>query len=378
MDGRASKIVILPAQLDDLPDEVILKLFVFLSLKELLLCGQVSKRLRRIANDESLWIKLNLYEKKVPYDFIEKAAGNGCQYLGLANCDILRFTGKSESSFNLKYLNLKMFYEPCQGTLKLVQNCSSLQKLSISGLKLDSDDIQYICQNSQTLQVLDLECCPIDLGNKPEIFQNFFTNCAHLTELNICAQIEDEISKHEILLDPHIQALVDNLTPTILKVALGDQDNLKDEHVKNLVKRCNNITHLELSSTPITNGSVQSIMKYLDKSLEKLNVFWTNVDFTSLHQLKSMTALKTLICGPMYVDADIENLSQQLPHIRINEDEDFAIGPSLHIARPFKLIRSGQGLLSNDFNEEWNYDGDGIWEIRAKQQNLFAKVETDY
>ena len=187
MSGRASKNVILPAQLDDLPDEVILKLFVFLSLKELLLCGQVSKRLRRIANDESLWTKLNFFERKVPYDFIEKAAGNGCQYLGLANCDILRFTGKSESSFKLKYLNLKMFYEPCQGSLKLVQNCSSLQKLSISGLKLDSDDIQYICQNSQTLQVLDLECCPIDLGNKREIFQNLFTNCAHLTELNICA-----------------------------------------------------------------------------------------------------------------------------------------------------------------------------------------------
>ena len=380
MSGRASENVILPAQLDDLPDEVILKLFVFLSLKELLLCGQVSKRLRRIANDESLWIKLNLYEKKVPYDFIEKAAGNGCQYLGLANCDILRFTGKSESSFNLKYLNLKMFYEPCQGTLKLVQNCSSLQKLSISGLKLDSDDIQYICQNSQTLKVLDLECCPIDLGNKPEIFQNLFTNCAHLTELNICAEIEDDISKHEILLDPHIQALVDNLTPTILKVALGDQDNLKDEHVKNLVKRCNNITHLELSSTPITNGSVQSIIKYLDKSLEKLNVFGTNVDSTTLRQLKSMSALKTLICGHMYVDADIENLRQQLPHIRINEEEDLAIDlkESLHIAFPFKIIRSGPGLLANDFGEEWNYDGDWIWETRAKQQNMFAKVETDY
>jgi hypothetical protein len=44
MSGRASKNVILPAQLDDLPDEVILKLFAFLSLKELLLCGQVTLR----------------------------------------------------------------------------------------------------------------------------------------------------------------------------------------------------------------------------------------------------------------------------------------------------------------------------------------------
>ena len=363
---------LLSYQLDDLPDEVILRILYFLDMKELLLFGQASKRHRAIANDESLWLKLNHLDKKVPYDFIEKAAGNGCQYLGLFACDIIGFTGISKSSLNLKYLNVR---GGCQGLLKLIQNCSSLQKLSAAHLILDHSvdfDFQYICQNRQTLQVLDLQGSKLDFCYHTELVQDLLTNCAYLTELNISTY-------SVMLLDRDlIKALVDNLTPTILKVALDNQDNLKDEHVKNLVKRCNNITHLELSSTPITNGSLQSIIKYLDKSLEKLNVFCTNVDFTSLHQLKSMTALKTLICGPMYVDADIENLSQQLPHIRINEDEDFAIGPSLHIARPFKLIRSGQGLLSNDFNEEWNYDGDWIWEIRAKQQNLFAKVETDY
>ena len=371
MVGRASKNVILPAQLEDLPDEVILKLFDFLSLKDLLLCGHLSKRLHRIANDESLWVKLNLYERKVPYDFIEKAAGNGCQYLSLANCDILHFTGKSELSFNLKYLNVSMFHEPRQGLLKLVHNCNSLQKLSVAGLKLDSNDIQYLCQNSQTLQVLDLECCPIDLCDQIELLQNLFTDSAHLTELNICGQLFNEIDKHEILLNPHIQALVDNLTPTILKVALDSQENLKDEHVKTLVKRCNSITHLELSFTPITNDSVQSIIRYLETSLEKLNVFGTNVDFATLLQLKSMPALKTLLCGYINVDADIENLKQQLPHIRINEEEDLVIRPSLHIACPFKIMNK------SDIDEDRNYDVDGIWEIRAKQQNLFAKVEND-
>ena len=63
-----------PYQLDDLPDEVILNMLGFLDIKELLLCGQVSKRLQAIANDESLWLKLNLCGRKVPYDFIEKAA----------------------------------------------------------------------------------------------------------------------------------------------------------------------------------------------------------------------------------------------------------------------------------------------------------------
>jgi F-box and leucine-rich repeat protein 1 (S-phase kinase-associated protein 2) len=206
-------------KLDDLPDEVILNILGFLNIKELILSGQVSKQLQAIANDESLWLKLYLYGRKVPYDFIEKAAGNGCQYLRLAHCDIIGLTGKSESSFKFKYLNM---YQGRPGVQKLVQNCSALQKLSVAGLTLDSDDIQYICQNSQTLQVLDLGDCKFDLHK----LQDLLTNCAHLTELNIYTDCGR-------LLDPHIQALVDNLTPTILKLALGGQVNLQDEHVKN-------------------------------------------------------------------------------------------------------------------------------------------------
>ena len=83
-------------RLDELPDEVILKIVGFLDLKELLLSGQVSERLQAIANDESLWLKLNLYWREVPYEFIEKAAENGCQYLNLFECHIIGLTGKSE------------------------------------------------------------------------------------------------------------------------------------------------------------------------------------------------------------------------------------------------------------------------------------------
>ena len=338
-------------QLDDLPDEVILNILSFLKIK-LIKC-QVSKRLRAIVNDESLWLKLNLYYRKVPYDFIEKAAGNGCQYLSLAGCDMIGMTGKSKSSLNLKYLSM---YYNSQGVQKLVQNCSALQKLSLAGLTLNWDDIQYICQNSQTLEVLDLQGCKINLCYQTELVQDLFTNCAHLTELNIGTY---SIISCDTLLDPHIHALVDNLTRTILKVNLRGQDNLQDEHVKKLIKRCNNITHLDLSGTSITNDSMHSIIEHLKTSLEELNVCETDVDYFTLFQLKSMPALKALICFNPYHEEyddhaeDIENLKQQLPHIRIIEEKN------LHIAKPFKMVNG------------WD-DKDWIWEISAKQQDLFA------
>ena len=333
----------------ELPNEVIVKILTFLNIKELLNCGQVSGRLRAISNDESLWTKLNLFGRKVPYDFIEKAAENGCQYLSLASCDITGLK-KSESPFNFKYLNVG-WGRP--GVKKLLQNCSSLQKLSVAHLTLNSDDIQSICQSGQTLQVLDLEACHIELQNQAKLLQDLFTNCANLTELNIG-------SYANFLLDHQIQALVDNLTPTILKLDLKYQYKFNDEHVKKLVKRCNKLTHLDLRYTCITNDSIHSIIKHLNLSLEKLSVSKTKVDFATLIELKSMTSLKTLICCFSSNNAEnIKNLKLKLPHIRISQER------YLFLASPFDPV------MNRSIDRDW------IWEIKAKQQDLFPSETRD-
>ena len=341
-------------QLNDLPNEVILKLFGFMDIKELLLSGQVSKRFRAIANDESLWLKLNLCDREVPYEFIEKAAENGCKYLSLVNCDIVGLTGKSELSFNLNYLTMSRgCYQSGQGLLKLIQNCSSLQKLSVACMGMDTDDVQDICQNGQTLQVLDLEGSTINLRNQIEILKDFFTNCEHLTELNIQGLLCLVNTSNGIDQEFLIQTLVDNLTSTILKVNLGVQNVLSDKHVKKLVKRCNKITHLSLRCTLITNDSVQSIIKHLKTSLEKLDVSETNVDCAALLELKSIPTLKTLLYYQDDGAEDYENLKHQLCHISINKER------YLHIASPVK-----KGNKKFDF--------DCFWDIRAKQQDLFS------
>ena len=80
------------ASIKDLPDEVILKVTNFLELKDLARFGEVSKKMRIISSDQSLWKKINLsknkpgfwsYEIDVPTDFLKMAIENGCQYLSL-------------------------------------------------------------------------------------------------------------------------------------------------------------------------------------------------------------------------------------------------------------------------------------------------------
>ena len=287
----------------------------------------MSKRLREIVNDESLWLKVNLVRRQVPYDFIEKAAVNGCQYLSLADCNVVGLTGKSETSFNFKYLNVKGqdWCPGCPGIKKLIQNCSSLQKLSIANFPSDSDDIsdliQSICQSGQTLQVLYLTS---RLETTSKCFKNLFSNCVNLTEISFGSWLFlDGVAQMA-----QIQALVDNLTPTILKVDLNLR-SVHDEHVKKLVKRCNKITHLNLRWTSITIDSVHSIIEELKASLEELILPELDDDpddpyevFATLLELKSMPALNNVRCYLHSYYFHAEMLTRQDKSCEIKDDED--------------------------------------------------------
>ena len=50
----------------DLPDEVIFKILSYPEAKDLISCGQVSKRIKRISRDNTLWETANL-EKKLNF-----------------------------------------------------------------------------------------------------------------------------------------------------------------------------------------------------------------------------------------------------------------------------------------------------------------------
>ena len=237
----------------------------------------------------------------------------------------------------------------------VLQNCRFLQKLAVDNLILNSREIEQICQNHETLQILSLEGCDIGYYHRTELIQKLFTKCHQLTELNIY-KYSGNMFGNSMFLYQHICALVDNLTANILKLNLGSQECVQDKHVNTLVSRCNKITELDLSGTSITNDSIESIIKHLN-SLEKLDLDFTNVDFSAILQLKSIPTLKILRCfyGQNKENTDkIKNLKQQVPQIRINEDD-------FHIASSTKEVNK-------------SIDPDWFWEIKAKQQDLFSKA----
>ena len=134
---------------EGLPDEIILKIFSLLDIKGVLHCGQVSKRLRDISNDQCLWSKLNLSGREVPYDFIKKAIQDGCEYLDLS-FSLVNGGKKAEETWKLKYLKISQSadeWDQCDREVPegVLQNCHFLQKLAVDSVNLASEDVESIC-----------------------------------------------------------------------------------------------------------------------------------------------------------------------------------------------------------------------------------------
>ena len=68
--------IINTSQFESLPNEILVKIFDYIKVKDLVRCGQVSRRIRTIAHDHSLWPKINLRPKKiVPIELIYLLTG---------------------------------------------------------------------------------------------------------------------------------------------------------------------------------------------------------------------------------------------------------------------------------------------------------------
>ena len=327
-----------------LPNEVILHVFSYLKYVDLVKCGQVSKRFRAISNDDQyLWPKkFNLCGRKVPVGFLQKLLDNGCKYLSLYNaiivddnvldcwsfCDTLNLSKAAK----LKYLNLSGFER--KNSVKLLQSCYSLQKLSMSKFHLSSKLINCIgLLNGKTLRVLDLSHCtfcademnctylelPLSTSfcDVPGAIMQIVENCTELRELSL---YKTKLCKKSI------DILVSTLTAKIEKLDLFNMSLLKDNHVKTLVTRCNKITELNLGwDTSITRQSLNFIIEHLQSTLVKLNLEDCNLslDSNDLFKLKSMEKIKCLFYDHEWIASPGYNHHQGFWEIKAERNEQF-------------------------------------------------------
>ena len=209
--------------LNDVPDEVILRVFSNLEIKDFIRCGQVSKRIRAISQDQSLWLKINLYENKsVATGFLEYVLNNGCKYLGLGFTQIGQIDGESLkcNSSQLKCLDLSFCQSSRQVFDDLLSSCHSLEKLSLASqchIMLNKDLVKTMChQFGATLQVLNVSNCYrpnmeiMDL----EMIQLLIDSFSQLKEVNF---------GNTYLSEESLDYVCNNLGENIVKLGLCNQ-----------------------------------------------------------------------------------------------------------------------------------------------------------
>ena len=74
--------------IEDLPNEILLKVFNYLEFKDLGYCAQISRRFREISQSPPLWETVIENNQTIPAGFILHALNLGCKYLHLENSTI--------------------------------------------------------------------------------------------------------------------------------------------------------------------------------------------------------------------------------------------------------------------------------------------------
>ena len=237
------------SQLENLPNEILLKIFTFMNpkIKELLLFGQVSRRIRSVAHDHLLWQDVNLFPKStVPSGLLQMILENGCKRLNTCSPIVGTLTLNQESQ--LEFLNTAWNTDPRVLTL-LLASCHSLVYLRLSNVILNRDMISSICyQNGQTLKVLKITHCKRFSGEtKPEWIQGrwiqlIVDNCPELCVLDLDGTP---------LSDEYIELLAKNVTPKISQLRIIGIGTKCEQIKKMLESRCSNLSELKTSRSSI-------------------------------------------------------------------------------------------------------------------------------
>ena len=306
----------------DLPDEVVLKIISYLNLKGLAQCAQVSKRLRNICKDVSLWetmtLNENLYRNNgpfqendgpyqmIPASFIRHILDNGCKYLTICQAELIDGINLPKTS-QLKNFAIDDMYG--DRTIEAVEeilstaNCLEVCQLDFMGTFQMENLIKNIfLKNSKTLTVLKLEIVTLT----SELVKNI-VNFTELKELSIAyPDIRSRaIRSFESENTPgSVNNLVRNISPEIKKISFNGMKNFGNDQMKTLVTRCKKLEELSLRDTSITlRMSVPYIVENcfnlvkldLSSSLNDLHDFANEQELVRSGVLRAMPKLKNFV-----------------------------------------------------------------------------------
>ncbi|NXJ99145.1 SKP2 protein, partial [Corythaixoides concolor] len=289
---------------DALPDELLLAIFAYLPLNDLLKVSQVCKRWRCLSFDESLWHTLDLTGRNLLPGVIGQLLPAGVTVFRCPRSCIGNPLFKTSNPLRVQHMDLSNCTVSVADLQSILCLCERLQNLSLEGLVLSDDIIKSIAKNPGLMR-LNLCGCS---GFSAEALELMLSSCSVLEELNLswCN-----------FTATHVKAAVNHVTSKVTHLNLsGYRQNLQIADVKALVGRCPFLIHLDLSVMlkPECFPYFHQLVFLQHLCLSRCY----QISPAALVELGEIPTLKTLQVFGIVTDSSLQLLKETLPDMEIN------------------------------------------------------------
>ncbi|XP_020851499.1 S-phase kinase-associated protein 2 [Phascolarctos cinereus] len=292
---------------DMLPDELLLGIFSYLSLPDLVRVSGICKRWHRLSFDESLWQTLDLAGKHLLPGVIGQLLSIGVVAFRCPRSHVDAPLFKNLRPLRVQHMDLSNCIIDEAALQNIMSRCCRLQNLSLEGLRLSDAIARNLAQNSDLVR-LNLSGCS---GFSASALGALLSGCTRLDELNLswCSDFTAE----------HIQVAVSSVTESVTQLNLsGYRQNLQRSDVTTLVGRCPNLVHLDLSdSVLLKTDCFQELHQLIYLQHLSLSRCYEIMP-AALLELGDIPSLKTLQVFGIVTENSLPVLKEALPHLKIN------------------------------------------------------------
>uniref|UniRef100_A0A663FD25 S-phase kinase-associated protein 2 n=2 Tax=Aquila chrysaetos chrysaetos TaxID=223781 RepID=A0A663FD25_AQUCH len=291
---------------DTLPDELLLAIFAYLPLNDLLKVSLVCKRWHCLSFDESLWQSLDLTGGSLLPGVIGQLLPAGVTVFRCPRSCIGNPLFKTSKPLRVQHMDLSNCTVSAADLQSILCRCEKLQNLSLEGLVLSDDIIKSIAKNPSLMR-LNLCGCS---GFSAAALKLMLNSCSTLEELNLswCD-----------FTATHVKAAVNHITSKVTQLNLsGYRQNLQIPDIKTLVERCPFLVHLDLSDSVMLKPEC---FQYFHRLIFLQHLCLSRcyqISPAALVELGEIPTLKTLQVFGIVTHRSLQLLRETLPNMKIN------------------------------------------------------------
>ncbi|XP_043940625.1 F-box/LRR-repeat protein 12-like [Protopterus annectens] len=280
--------------LNCLPEDILVEVFFYLPVRDLLRISRVSKKWRRLISDKRLWKDVDL----TPYKMNSKTLWH-----------LLR-----------RYFSSSLRSLKVRGCLHSVKKQEVLTEAWLSELGKRCSGISHLHITEMDLRTLSCRCLPTSLTRleiaHSEISVNWFSEATKPGKCSAPKLTSLILRNVPAFSDHHLQ----NLSPRhpLKTLVLSGTYRVTDKGIEALATSCKEIVHLKLHRCQISDSALHFVGRHL-KQLHSLNLTnipaLTDAGLTCLASLKKLESLNLKYCCQLSAGG-ITFVCKQLPSLK--------------------------------------------------------------